>query len=159
MLHRIIASLRSHLQAAQQASATARTVDPSSGKLQFDGEAIIYVSQHYGSFTIRLADVIAVGEYTTDEGPGIDDWFVVFVTHDREWFGASMYADGHRECIKALGVILGQSLDSRLYASASYASNVIWPPEIANRPLFVVQEDTAVVAPEIQSRFTADDAP
>jgi hypothetical protein len=108
-----------------------------SGAICFDGSLITYSSQHYGSFSVHLSEVAIIGEFTTDNGPVIDDWFMVFVRRDGgEWFEASMYADGMRSFQESLSTALGSSIICGLASSADFASRIIWPVMLADRPLF-----------------------
>jgi hypothetical protein len=115
-----------------------------SGVLRFDGSLITYTSQHYRSFSIPLAEVAVIGEFTTDNGPVIDDWFLVFAPrHGSEWFEASMYADGIESFRNQLSATLGSSIIGRLAASTDFASRIIWPVGFADRPLFSFSPVTA----------------
>ena len=109
-----------------------------SGMIQFDGTLITYTSPAYGSFSIPLSEVAIIGEFTTDNGPFIDDWFIVFVPHSgHDWFEASMYAGGIEPLRRQLSEVLGASIDGvTLFASTDFASGIVWPPTLANRPLF-----------------------
>jgi hypothetical protein len=108
-----------------------------SGILRFDNSVIACTSQHYSSFSLPLAEVAVIGEFTTDNGPVIDDWFLVFVRRDgSEWFEASMYAGGIESLREQLSAALGSSIIGSLAASTDFASRIIWPVALAGRPLF-----------------------
>lgn len=105
--------------------------------LRFDGKHISYTSEHYGSFSILLSDVAVIGEFTTANGPYIDDWFLVFVPRSGDnWFEASMYAEGCEELKEQLSAVLGCSLHSRLVTKTDFASRIIWPLLLTDHPLF-----------------------
>ena len=107
-----------------------------SGLLLFDGSHISYISDDYGRFSVPLHDVAVVGEFTTSEGPFIDDWFLVFVPRSGDrWFAASVYADGTSELLAHLSTILGCALPLALANSARRANRIIWPAALADRPL------------------------
>ena len=100
-----------------------------SGLVTFDGTIIAYTSEHYGSFSVSLADIAVVGEFTTDSGPFIDDWFLVFVPRSgREWFEASMFANGIEQVREQLCIALGFSFQVGLAASVRCASRWQAPP-------------------------------
>jgi hypothetical protein len=108
-----------------------------SGILRFDGSLITYTSQHYGSFSIPLSEIAVIGEFTTNNGPFIDDWFLVFVRHGGgEWFEASIYAEGVESFWEQLSAALGSTMVGSLSASTEFASRIIWPIALAGRPLF-----------------------
>ena len=78
-----------------------------------------------------------IGEFTTDNGPLIDDWFLVFVPRTgREWFEVSMYAAGIQSFREQLSSALGLTIIGGLAASADFASRILWPSALADRPLF-----------------------
>ena len=107
------------------------------GVLDFDGSLITYTSQHYGSFSVPLSEVAVIGEFTTDNGPVIDDWFWVFVPRSGvEWFEASMYAEGIESFREHISTALGSTIIGGLAASTDFASRIIWPSALADRPLF-----------------------
>lgn len=111
--------------------------DPKSGVLRLDGDLLVYVSPDYGQWKTQVSDIIAFGEYTTNNGPYIDDWFMVFVTKDLEWVEASNYCAGGDEVRSALASRWGQdSLYGKLWGSTDFASRVIWPSAIAEQSLF-----------------------
>jgi hypothetical protein len=111
--------------------------DEDSGVFQFDRVEIRYSSKTYGSFSIALRDVAAIGEFTTQEGPCIDDRFLVFVRRaDGEWFEASWFADGLDECLRELSSALGHRVHGDLALSTDFASRVLWPAPLEAKPLF-----------------------
>jgi hypothetical protein len=102
-----------------------------------DGQ-IYYNSKDYGSWCFPQADVRIFGEYTTDNGPMIDDWFMVFVTSTGHgWYEASVHADGADEFRKQLASALRtDDLHGELAASTEFASRIIWPVALRGQPLF-----------------------
>lgn len=116
-----------------------------SGVINFDGSLISYTSSHYGSFTFPLSEVAVIGEFTTDNGPYIDDWFLVFVPdRGRGWFEASMYAEGIDSMREQLSAALGSSIyGAGLFASTDFASRILWPAALGDRPLFTFSLVTA----------------
>lgn len=111
--------------------------DPKSGVLCIDGQTLSYTSPDYGNWQIPIAEVVTFGEYTTNNGPYIDDWFLVFVTTDFNWVEASNYCDGcdaiRDELAEHWGV---ESLRGELSFSTDFNSRALWPTEIAGEPLF-----------------------
>lgn len=114
------------------------TPDPKSGVLRLDGGMLKYDSPDYGQWKIPVTDIIAFGEYTTDNGPFIDDWFMVFVTKNLDWVEASNFCADCEEVRSKLAELWGQnSLHGKLWGSTDFASRVIWPAALAEQPLFV----------------------
>lgn len=115
--------------------------NPKSGALEIVGERIRYQSEDYGSWELPLAEIKVVGEYTSDNGPYIDDWFLVLVTGDDQWVEASNYCGGQEEAREALVRRFGmESLWGKLWGSTEFASRVLAPSHLAGQPLFEFQE-------------------
>jgi hypothetical protein len=84
---------------------------------------------------VPVSEVRVIGEYTTEGGPWADDWFVLLVGKDGNWFEAP--ADVHN-----LGVVL-TGLGERLQApiavalanSTSFRSRILWPPSLQGQQL------------------------
>jgi hypothetical protein len=109
-----------------------------SSRIWLENGKINYESRYYGSWQLLVGDVRVIGEYTTDHGPFLDDWFLVFVKSTTScWYEASNYADGLDETCEQLTAILGaESLSGNLFASTEFASRIIWPQSLLGRPLF-----------------------
>ncbi len=88
------------------------------------------------SYTLDVRDVLLIGELTNDHGPMLDDWFLQFFTSVDEVWGVPCYAEGCIEFVEALAKHLGEPLEQRLVSSANWASNVLWPPPLAGRPIY-----------------------
>ena len=90
-------------------------------------------------WSIPISDVVLIAEYTTDEGPKADDYFLVFVTREEGEFyysNVTMYAAGINESLTELEGILGCALDLKLSSSSGLRSRVIWPKELAGSDYF-----------------------
>src|SRR5690349_10795028 len=100
-----------------------------SGRIWLEDGVIHYESRDYGSWMLPVKDLKAVGEYTTESGPFIDDWFLVFVdSPSAGWYEASIYAEGREAFRSELATLLGvDSFDVALAASSNFASRIIWP--------------------------------
>jgi hypothetical protein len=109
-----------------------------SGRIWLADSQVHYESQDYGSWSFSIADLRVFGEHTTDHGPMIDDWLMVFVTSSAcGWYEASVYAEGADEFRKQLASVLGaDSLNGELFASTEFASRIIWPQSLHGQQLF-----------------------
>ena len=126
--------------------------NPKSGVLSIDGPTLSYASPDYGNWQISISEIIAFGEYTTDNGPYIDDWFMVFVTRDFNWVEASNYCAGANDIRTALAQRWGvESLYGKLWGHTDFASRVIWPTDLADQPLFKFTERHQTTREKIQS--------
>ncbi len=90
-----------------------------------------------------MADIVLLAEYTTNEGPYGDDYFLVFVTiEDGQvlFAAASFYSDGRDEVIKQLAGQWHVNIDLGLANSTEWKSRIMGPPELAGREYFEFRE-------------------
>ena len=106
-----------------------------SGRLWLDRNVVRYQSTKYGAWELPMSHVLVFGEYTNQNGPFLDDYFFVFVWGAGMWYEASFYAEGRDEFLKAFGEHLGASFQCNLANSTDFASNVLWPTDIAAQQL------------------------
>jgi hypothetical protein len=119
--------------------------DEYSGEIQCSGDSITYRSAG-GDWSIRISDIKLIGEYTTANGPYIDDYFLVFLTApEGGWYEASFYAKGRDGALELLGKKLGALIEAALYSSTDYKTRIIWPPKLKG------QEMMEVIPPKKQS--------
>jgi hypothetical protein len=88
---------------------------------------------------LQVADLVLVAEYTTSEGPFLDDYFLVFWMRDHgELLKAecSFYAEGRDEALAETGRVLGAKLELELAWSTEWNSRVIWPEALTGKPYF-----------------------
>lgn len=104
-----------------------------SGKITFAAGKIEYRSGIHG-WSLPSTEVRLIGEYTNENGPWLDDYFLVFLaSSDGAWNQASFYATGRDEVLAELGQVLGTKLDLGLCNSANFKSRIIWPPNLAGK--------------------------
>ena len=99
------------------------------------GNAIHYATRDAEVWELPIAEVRVIGEYTTPNGPYIDDYFFVFLSTDY-WYEASFYSEGGLELLPKLSGDLKEELACGLQNSTNWKSRVIWPPDIKEEPLF-----------------------
>jgi hypothetical protein len=92
---------------------------------------------------LDLETIAAVGEYTTPEGPFVEDYFLVFVAHNGDWFQAGWGSQGAEVALAELERHLGTRLRSRLANRTDLTSRVMWPQKIAEQALFEFPPDTS----------------
>jgi hypothetical protein len=95
------------------------------------------------SWICPISKIVLIAEYTTNEGPWCDDYFLVFWTwEDDRLFRSqvSFYANGRDEVIAALSRHLTSELKLDLIGSTDWKSRVIWPPQLADHPYFTFSE-------------------
>ena len=85
-------------------------------------------------WSIRIADIVLVAEYTTDHGPAIDDYFLVFVTREYGelyYSSVTMRATGINPVIAEVEKQLGGAVELKLFSTTRWASRVVWPRHLA----------------------------
>jgi hypothetical protein len=96
-----------------------------------------------GRWEMPIDDIGLVGEYTTDAGPWLCDYFVVLVPRPgEEWWELCDETNGLRDAVDTLARRLGP-LRFALANVPGWASRIVWPPSGEGQPLF----DTKPVPP------------
>lgn len=93
---------------------------------------------HYslrGEASLRLDDVVVIGEYTNESGPFADDWWLVFLTNYDTQVECSMYAEGVNDGVAQLQRRFVGMLHSGFAHSTTFNSRVLWPPALQHEPL------------------------
>ncbi len=113
------------------------TTRPDSGVLWLRDGVLRYRSPEHGSWNLRLHDIAVIGEYKTDAGPYIDDWFMVFVHPvGHRWHESSVYAEGTDAALAELGRAVGADLKPGLDQATGFTSRVLWPVSLREAGLF-----------------------
>ena len=109
-----------------------------SGELRYGAGVLTYHSAG-GDWSVPVADVRLIGEYTNSDGPYVDDYFFVFLTApEGGWHQASFYAKGRDETLAALSGTIGAPLECRLCNSTHYQTRIMWPPHLKDQELMEV---------------------
>jgi hypothetical protein len=111
--------------------------DSSSCSISFDGVMLELQSTRGGGWSLNKQDLAVIGELTNSQGPVADDYFLVVVDQECNWYEAPMGARGMESVCKDLE----RSLDARFYYRlppvTELDSNVLWPKMLAGQSLFV----------------------
>jgi len=111
--------------------------DNNKAVIGLEGDLLVYREQGTELWRTRLAAVAVIGEYTTANGPYIDDYFLVFVTTpERHHFHGSFYAVGRDALLASLTKRLGSSIECRLCNSTQLTSRCMWPTSLVGSSLF-----------------------
>jgi hypothetical protein len=125
------------------------------GSLKLEGDNLM--SRNKGgdiNWRTPLAALVLAAEYTTNEGPWIDDYFLDFWSNEGGKLlrhSTTFYVDGLDETMQALSQRLGAQFQLELCNSTQWTSRVIWPPELTDQPYFAFRE---VSAESWWARFT-----
>jgi len=108
-----------------------------SGQLNIIADEIRYNSETYGNWSIPISEVKAIGEYTNDQGPFLDDWFLLFFLKDCTWYEASNYSENITEFKNEIQSKLNiENVYSDLSGSTDYNSYIIWPNSLNGKKAF-----------------------
>jgi hypothetical protein len=97
-------------------------------------------------WSLPIESIILVAEYTTNEGPYVDDYFLVFVTSEEgelHFSTCSFYSGGRDETLSALQQRLGSPISLGLQGSTEWRSRVAWPIKMAETEYFTFTEAPA----------------
>jgi hypothetical protein len=92
---------------------------------------------------VAIDRILLLAEYTTNEGPWGDDYFLMFVESDNGKFNlarASLYSEGTGEVLRELGKRWAAKIETRLHNSTGWKSRVLWPFELAGTEFFDFKE-------------------
>ena len=106
-------------------------------KLEIVAETVLATWNGSPLWKLPIAALVLIGEYTTNEGPCKDDYFIEFVSVEdgKAFFSTvSFYAEGRDQAFAALEKTLNRPLTLELYASTDWNSRVVWPPSLSGRP-------------------------
>jgi len=90
-------------------------------------------------WAVGVKDIVLIAEYTTDEGPQADDYYLVFASVEagKAWFSTcSFYSDGTDAVFRTLRAQFGMPLEFGLLRSTHWDSRVIWPVHLAGSDYF-----------------------
>ncbi len=85
------------------------------------------------SLGLPLVDVKVIGEYSNQNGPFADDYFICFVTDAPGWTEVSFYAEGRDALLSGLETYFGAGILLGLCGSTDFNSRILWPPRLAGR--------------------------
>ncbi|WP_299884351.1 hypothetical protein [uncultured Lacinutrix sp.] len=110
-----------------------------SGRTYIEDNTLIleYIDGDYKKIPISSIKIVA--EYTTENGPVLDDWFMVFYHGKNEYSEISMYAENIKEMISILSSKLDTELDSNLVSCTHFESHILWPIKLKGEKLWVIK--------------------
>lgn len=89
-------------------------------------------------WSLAVGSILLIAEYTTNEGPYDDDYFLVFVTAEdsKLYFSTCPSSAGVGEGLNLLQQRLGSPIKLELQGSTEWRSRVAWPPEMRGTEYF-----------------------
>ncbi|TAJ17881.1 MAG: hypothetical protein EPO68_08710 [Planctomycetota bacterium] len=117
-----------------------REGEPRVHRLWIEQSTICFGAPERVVVRIPIAELRLIAESTNESGPASDDWFLILATSSEHWTEISMYTAGIHEFFAEVARILGApSLETSLAGSTSFASNILWPPDLTGRPAFLFE--------------------
>jgi hypothetical protein len=113
------------------------SLEVSGSTLCFRGDGIAL------NWSVEIKDIILIAEYTTNEGPYVDDYYIIFVTieNGKAYFASCMlYADGTTVALAELKERFGMLSEFGLLRSTEWVSRVMWPVHLAGSDYFQFTE-------------------
>jgi hypothetical protein len=108
-----------------------------SGKVLIQNDNIIWYDREDKVIgTIPLNKVKAIGEYTTSEGPLVDDWFYLFFISQNDIRQVSAYATNLNSVLESLSAKYKCDIIGHLSHSTTFESNVIWPTQLRGQKVY-----------------------
>lgn len=104
-------------------------------------DALEYRDRHgHLLWHLKPENIVLVGEYTTNEGPWGDDWFLVFAVSNKipYFVTCSVYSNGRDEALEFLRTRF--HIEPKLTNSTEWKSVVLWPRAIEGAPLIEFSE-------------------
>ena len=109
-------------------------------QLQVKDSVLEYSDQNGKQYwSLPIPSIVLISEYTTREGPYFEDYFLVFVTLEKNelyFHTASFYASGRDETLATIKKILTTTFDLQFASSTEWDSRVMWPEEMADSKYF-----------------------
>ncbi len=118
--------------------------DVEAGRWELDGKVIrIFEGPGLEAMTVKVDDVMAVGEMTDVGGPFKDEWWVVVCLRNGDWIRWAVTPPGTHveELLLGLGEVLGVKLELRLAQCVVFNSRVMWPDVLKERVMFEILPD------------------
>jgi hypothetical protein len=105
------------------------------GHVELQDDKVVWTINGQPMYQIPVSDIKIIGEFTTSDGPFLDDWFLTIITHDA-WLEIPMHVNGMGQCITDLEKKLKTSLNYQLANSASWKTRIMFPDGAKDQELY-----------------------
>jgi hypothetical protein len=104
-------------------------------QLTIQNDALVF-SNGEDPWKLELSQLVVVGEYTTPEGPGADDHFLVLVEESGTCREVAFDLENLPTILVELSRYFDFKIQGRLANRTDFASVVLWPPQLVGTELF-----------------------
>ena len=105
-------------------------------ELKISKDEINCIENNQIIWTLKISHLKFIGEYTTAQGPFLDDYYFVFSEKEKDWWQAPNQAIKNENFWTDLGIKLGQPIAPHLFASTDWKTNVLFPKNLEGQELF-----------------------
>lgn len=109
-----------------------------SGKTMIKDGYVVLEFNEKKLVNIPIDRIKLIAEYTTANGPFLDDWFLVIYNDKSEYFEISMYTENIQEMITELGELMNLKLIPNLSSSTEWKSTILFPSEFLGKDLWTI---------------------
>lgn len=110
-------------------------MESDSGTIAVEDGVIKFGSREYGDWKVPVTSIRLIGEYSTQDGPFAEDDFLV-LCDGRNEFEVPSSAVGIQEVMGHLSQVCGVEVVLTLGLTTDFSSRIIFPCQLAERPLF-----------------------
>jgi hypothetical protein len=107
------------------------------GHIEVKGHNIVRMKDNKILYDVPIKDIRLIGEYTTADGPYLDDWFLVIVT-SQDWYEIPMDIVNIDKMLRDLEKLLGTNLDYQLTKSTKWRTRIIYPEASRDKEIYEV---------------------
>ena len=109
-----------------------------SGKVFIDNGFVYWEVQNNIVLDLPIKEIKFIGEYTTSNGPFIDDWYLVL--YCKNFFKEiSMYADGMDKTLSFLSSHYNFDIKTNLANSSTFNTRILYPSELLGAPFWEIK--------------------
>lgn len=89
------------------------------------------------TFSIPVTEIKVIGEFTTNNGPYLDDWFLTIITAT-DWYEIPLDVIGTYQLLTDLGQKLGTAMSFQLTNSTEWKTRIMFPDNFKDKELYQI---------------------
>jgi hypothetical protein len=108
------------------------------GEIRLIDKQTVEIVSGINPLKINVSEINAIGEFTTADGPFVDDWFLTFITQT-DYIEIPMYTNGMTEFLTDLGKVLNSDLSAKLTNSSEWNTRIVYPTEFRESEFYEIE--------------------